>query len=364
MSILLFIVILAILIIAHEFGHFIAAKKSGIRVDEFGIGFPPRLLKKTYGETTYSINAFPVGGFVKIFGENPDEESINGKDSSRSFVHKSKLIQAWVISAGIIFNLLFAWILVSVGFMVGLPFSADDERYGDRVVSPILTIVQVMPGTPAETAGIKPGDKIIALYGSGDSLDTPGINTTKRFIAEHDEITFSYLRDKEIRTVNIVPAKGVLEGQKGIGISMDHAGILKLSPHEALYAGLLSTADLTGSTATSLLNFFKGLFTGSAVFSQVSGPVGIVGVVANASEQGFASLLLLTALISINLALINLLPFPALDGGRLFFILIEAIKGSSIKPIIANTANGIGFILLILLMVVVTYHDIVKLMTN
>src|SRR3989344_165617 len=155
MSILLFIVILALLILVHECGHFIAAKRAGIRVDEFGLGFPPRLWSKKFGETVYSLNTFPIGGFVKIFGENPNEESMHGKDSARSFVYASKLIQAWVIAAGIIFNILFAWLLFSVGFMVGLPFSAEDERYGARVSGAELVITQVFPKSPAEAAGVK-----------------------------------------------------------------------------------------------------------------------------------------------------------------------------------------------------------------
>jgi len=121
MSIILFIVILAALILVHELGHFIAAKRAGVRVDEFGIGFPPRLWQKKIGETVYSVNAFPIGGFVKIFGEDPNDESMKGKDSARSLTHKKRYVQAWIIGAGVVFNLLFAWLLISVGFMIGLP---------------------------------------------------------------------------------------------------------------------------------------------------------------------------------------------------------------------------------------------------
>ncbi len=368
MSIFLFIIILAVLILAHEFGHFIAAKRAGIRVDEFGIGFPPRLWKKKIGETTYSLNAFPVGGFVKIFGENPDDlpaqagESMHGKDVKRSFVHKSKWIQAWVVGAGIIFNLLLAWVLVSVGFMAGLPFSAEDEKYGARVEGAALTVTQVMPSSPAEVAGLKGGDYILALYAGADVLEDPGISSAQKFIGSHEELTLAYMREKEIRTVIVHPEDGVVDGRRAIGISMDNAGTLKLPVHEALYAGALTTASFTWATMVGIIEFFKNIFVGQADFSEISGPVGIVGIVGDASELGFVHLLSLVAIISINLAVINLLPFPALDGGRLFFILIEAIKGSPIKPAIANTANGIGFILLILLMVVVTYSDIAKIL--
>lgn len=142
---------------------------------------------------------------------------------------------------------------------------------------------------------------------------------------------------------------------------MDMVGTLTLPVFEALYVGAITTGELTWETAVGIFGFLKNVFVGHADFSEVSGPVGIIGIVGDASTLGIVHLASLVAMISINLAIINLLPFPALDGGRLFFLLIEAIKGSPIKPVIANTANGIGFILLILLMVVVTYHDIAKL---
>ena len=364
MSIILFIAILCVLIVAHELGHFLAAKKAGIRVDEFGVGFPPRLFKKKIGETTYSLNAFPVGGFVKIFGENPDEESIHGHDSKRSFVHKPKLIQAWVVSAGIIFNLLLAYVLISLGFVVGMPYSADDEKYGARVESAELTVNYVRQGSPAEIAGLQAGDTILALYGGGDTLENPHTKSTQDFIAAHKEITLAFKRDSGIRTVAVYPKVSADLGRPVVGISMDETGILKLPVHEAFFAGITATASVTWATVVGLFDFFKNVFTGQANFSEVSGPVGIVKMVGDASTLGVIYLISLTAMISINLAVINILPFPALDGGRLLFILVEAIKGSPIKPVVANSVNGIGFILLILLMVIVTYHDIAKLITG
>lgn len=360
MSILLFIVILALLILVHECGHFIAAKRAGIRVDEFGLGFPPRLWSKKFGETVYSLNTFPIGGFVKIFGENPDEESMHGKDSSRSFVHAPKFIQAWVIVAGIIFNILFACVLITVGFMIGLPYSADDARYGSRVTGAELVITQVFPKSPAESAGVKAGDKIIALYATGDVLEKPTTTLTQQFVAKHSEFTLAYKRGTEMVTTTMHPNDGFVAGRRAMGVAMDNAGILKLPVHQALYAGVLTTASLTWGTMVGILDFFKKIFIGQADFSEVAGPVGIVGVVGDSVALGFVHVLMLTAIISLNLAVINLLPFPALDGGRLFFILIEVIKGSPIKPVIANTANGIGFIILILLMIAVTYSDIAK----
>lgn len=361
MSIILFIIVLTVLVFVHELGHFLAAKRAGIRVDEFGIGFPPALFKKKVGETVYSINLFPVGGFVKIFGEDPNDESLKGHDAKRSLTHKPKLIQAWVLVAGITFNILFAWILVSFGFMVGVQYPADDETYGARVQNAQVIITQILPGSPAEVSGLKAGDNIVAIYSGTDVLEKPTTATTQQFIGAHNDVLLAYLRNKEIKTTNIITKEGIVEGRRAVGISMDYAGELKLPIHEALYAGFLTTASLTWGTIVGLADFFKNIFIGHADFSSVAGPVGIAGVVGEASASGFVNLLTLVAIISINLAVINLLPFPALDGGRLFFLLIEKIKGSPIKPVVANTANGIGFILLILLMVVVTYHDIARL---
>lgn len=360
MSIILFIIILTLLVFVHELGHFLAAKRAGIRVDEFGIGFPPRLWSKKAGETVYSINAFPVGGFVKIFGEDPNGESVQGSDAARSFVHKSKWAQASVVSAGVIFNLILAWITVSAGLVAGVPYSVDDSWYGARIENPALTIMTVAKGSPAEKAGLKSGDKIFSLASGSEILEDPHIESVQDFIASHKELSLSYQRGGEVAVAIIHPQGGLVEGRHAIGISMDMAGTLKLPFYEAIPAGFVMTGSLTRSTVVGIFEFFKNIFIGSVDFSGVSGPVGIVQVVSDASVLGWVHLLSLVAIISINLAVINLLPFPALDGGRLFFILIEWIKRSPIKPGVVNAANGIGFVLLIILMVVITYSDIVK----
>lgn len=364
MSIVLFVVILALLIFVHELGHFLVAKRAGIRVDEFGIGFPPRLWSKKVGETVYSINAFPVGGFVKIFGENPDEESIRGKDSARSFVHKPKWQQAAVVSAGVVFNILFAWILLSVGFMAGVPYSADGSYYGSRVKDAELTIISVAEHSPASSAGLKSGDHILSLASGKEVLDTLDMQSVQNFIGAHKEIVLAYQRGEERHTTMVRPEGGLVEGRSAIGISMDMAGTLTLPIHEAIVMGFTTTFSLTGQTIVGLFDFFSQMIFGNADFSSVSGPVGIVRIVSDASVLGLVHLISLTALISINLAVINLFPFPALDGGRLFFIIIETIKGSPIKPVVTNAVNGIGFVILILLMVLITYSDIVKIVTG
>lgn len=365
MSIILFIVILAVLILVHEFGHFIVAKRSGIRVDEFGVGFPPKIFGKKIGETEYTLNLFPIGGFVKIFGETPDEDSINGHDSKRSFVNKSKYIQAKVLVAGVFFNMLFAWLLLSVGFMVGLPPALSSTIKVDTPNNISLKVAEVSPGSPAEKAGLKIGDTILSIGSSDSVVLKPSAFDVQKFIAGNSKknIDITFKRGLLPQKTVVVSPTDTIAGVSGpaIGIGMDSVGKLKLPIHLALWEGAKLTANITELTFFGLMAFFGNLFSGNADFSSVAGPVGIIKIIGDASQSGLVYLLYLTALISVNLAIINLIPFPALDGGRLLFLFIEKIKGSQIKPKIANTINAIGFALLILLMVVITYSDIIKL---
>ncbi len=367
MNIIIFIVILLVLVVSHEFGHFIVAKKSGIRVDEFSFGFPPKLFGKKFGETTYNFNLLPLGGYVKIYGENPDEDSINGPDSKRSIVNKPRYIQAAVLLAGVAMNFLVAWLLLSIGFMSGLPSSTSSVPNGTKVENQALTITSVAKDSPAEKAGIKTGDKIISFETEKDStkLLSSELEATniQNFVKNHngEEIKVSLVRAQDPMEVVVIPEVNK-EGTPLVGISMDTIGTLKLPLHQAVWEGLKLSGDLFIGTVVGFYHLISSAVVGKADMSTLTGPVGIVGVVGDAAKFGFIYLLSFTALISINLAVINLVPFPALDGGRLLFLLIEKIKGSRIKPQIANMVNMIGFALLMLLMVIITYHDIVKLL--
>jgi len=368
MSIIIFLIILLVLVVSHEFGHFIVAKKFGIRVDEFAFGFPPKLFGKKYGETTYNFNALPLGGYVKIFGENPDEESMNGPDSKRSFVNKPVYIQACVLLAGVTMNFLLAWFLISVGFISGLPSSVSSAPDGIKVTNQALTVTSVLAKSPAEVGGLKTGDKIISLETKTDSTkvmsSNMGAESVQTFVKNHNEedVKISLIRGKEPMTVTVTPKKDVVSGNSMIGISMDVIGTLRLPVHIAVWEGLKLSYDLSIVTALGFYHLIADAVMGQGSIAGITGPVGIVGVVGDAAKFGFVYLLSFTALISINLAVINLIPFPALDGGRLLFLLIEKIKGSKIKPEIANMVNLIGFGILMLLMVFITYQDIVKLL--
>lgn len=371
MTIVIFVVILAILIVSHELGHFLAAKWSGIRVDEFGLGFPPRLFGFTKGETTYSLNIIPFGGFVKIFGENPDDESISGADSKRSLVNKPRWIQAIVLAAGITFNLILAWLVISLGFAIGLPTPEEEAQTFAYHTPAKLLIAGVMPESPAEAAGIRAGDEIVSLSSASETLSGElQVAAVQEFIASRPEqkISLSYRRgavfknpDLPVEELTVVPETGIVGEQAAIGVSLDRIAIARASIPRALWEGLTLTIDLTYLTAKSILFFIIDAFRGEGALSAVTGPVGLVGLVGDARTLGFVYLLSFMAIISINLAVINLIPFPALDGGRLLFLLIEKVKGSAIKPSVANKVNLVGFALLLLLMAVVTYSDIAKL---
>jgi regulator of sigma E protease len=361
MSAILFIVILAVLVFVHELGHFLIAKKAGVRVDEFAVGFPPKLFSFKKGETTYSINLIPFGGYVKIFGEDPNEESTTGKDASRSLVNKPKYIQIAVLIGGILFNILFAWLLISVSLMSGYKMPVESATY--PVTNTKITILSVLENSPAKKAGLMAGDEIILMKeGSSVSITPQEVPDVQKFISESkSKIQISYERGSEIKTVDVEPVLGITGDNKAIGISMSKVGEVHLSFFKALWEGVKLTYEVIYQTFFGLLDFFGKAFRGKADISQVSGPIGIAGLVGDASSFGFIYLLGFTAFISINLAVINFMPFPALDGGRIFFIIIEAIIRRPISPKILNFVNALGFIFLIGLMLYVTYFDIIKL---
>ncbi len=366
MSVIIFIVILLVLVLSHEFGHFIVAKKSGVRVDEFSFGFPPKLFGKKIGETEYNFNLLPLGGYVKIHGE--DAGDIDDLDKDRSLEHKPWYIKAAVLVAGVTMNFLVAWLLLSIGFISGLPTSVEMAPVGSRVNNAALTIVNVSPNSPALKAGMKSGDKILSVSVNNNTnmaSIVDGINTESihDFVLSHptDQINFSLMRGNKLEDISVKPS--LLNGSDTpmVGISMDMIGTLSLPVHRAVWEGLKLTSSLTVKTAVGLYGLLKDSLMGHGNLSSVTGPIGIVGIVGDAVNFGFIYLISFMALISINLVVINMIPFPALDGGRLLFLLIEKIKGSKIKKKIANAVNLIGFSLLMILMLVITYNDIMKL---
>lgn len=357
MTILIFILILVCLILAHEFGHFIVAKAFKIRVDEFGIFFPPRIFAFKWGETEYSLNSLPFGGFVRIFGEDGET------GDERSFARKSRWKQAAVIAAGIVFNLLLAWILLAAGYMYGIQTPVEHEGVG-IVQNAKPTIAGILPGSPADKAGLKAGDTVESVITGTSQLEPNATaDEIRNFIAEHQNETIGFTVDRAGETVQALakPVDGIVEGKKVVGVDLDDVGILKLPPHLALVQGAVLGKNITIQTAQGLGGFFSSIVRGKANFSEVSGPIGITNIGSDAVKEGFISTIILTALISINLAILNLLPIPGLDGGRLLFIIIEGITQRPISKRISYILTLTGFGLLILLMLVASYHDVARL---
>jgi len=351
---LIFLIVLAVLIFVHELGHFLAARASGIRVDAFKIGFGPRLIHWKRGDTEYGVNLIPFGGFVKIHGENPDEESTSGADAHRSFATKPRWKQVIVLASGVLFNFIFAWLIYSVVFMAGV--TATSDSFGTSVGSfsnERIMITLISPGSPADKAGLK----------EGDVLPGTSIEAIQNEISDSmgSQLAFEYMRNGETKTVDVTPVTGLVADKYAIGIAMDEVGDLHFSFFSAIGQSFRYTLIMIKGTAAGLYGFVASIFHGTANLSDVSGPVGIAGIVGNAASLGFTYLLMITALISINLGVINVIPFPALDGGRILFVLIEGIIRRRISPRFTNTVNAVGFGLLMILMIVVTWKDVARL---
>lgn len=370
MSVILFFVVLFVLILVHEWGHFIVAKKTNMRVDEFGIGFPPRLLKKQWGETLYSLNALPIGGFVRIWGENYEDkkegeegaEIAVDSDSSRAFSARPKWAQALVLIAGVTMNVLFAWFLFTLTFAIGVPTAVEEATAGPDAE---LYIAQTIPDSPA--TALLPGSVILEVKSESETLTHPTPSAVTELVTNTAgaPLLVEYRFGDSTETIELVPVQGLIANDPeryAIGASLALVEIQSQPLHTAMFNGLKMTYEGFTGISVGLYTLVKESFVGTADFSQIAGPVGIVGLVGDAAAYGFTALLTFTAIISLNLAVINLLPFPALDGGRLLFVAIETITRRPIPPEWAGRLNLVGFALLMILMIAVTYNDIARLL--
>lgn len=370
MTILLFIIILAVLILSHEFGHFIVAKKSGIRVEEFGLGFPPRLFGIKKGETLYSFNLIPFGGFVKIEGEDGPGEPFGGIDDkegkysrdSKSFWAKPAYIKAAVLVAGVFFNLLFAYLLFVVISWAGTPVNIGDETPAGVRDTRVL-IGSVAPGSPAAENNLIIGDTITRLEHKGSSADIERISDVQEFVAQYpgEIINLTLLRNNTEEVIPIFARPNPPPEEGSLGISLLRIGIVE----KPWYVALLDGAKMLGRSMYLVVMGFYDIISialaGEDTSQYLAGPVGIVSLVGQSMDLGFLFLLQFTAILAVHLAIINLVPFPALDGGRLFFLLIETIIRRPLPRTFTNYANTLGFFILIGLMLLITVSDVKKL---
>lgn len=338
MTILVVIIGIALLILIHEFGHFIVAKKMGLLVEEFGIGFPPRFWSKKIGETVYSVNFLPFGGFVKIYGEDPSAAK-GGEDPNRhrAFYSQSVWKRVLIVTAGVVMNFLLGWFLISLIFAIGTP--------------KVVLISDVIPGSPAALAGILPQDQVRGFQSASELVSFINQNRGK-------EISITVWRNGEDVKIKATPR---LVEEAALGVALAEAGIERHSLLGSLVEGLKTAATIVASILAAFANLIWGFLTQGKVLIDFVGPIGIFGVASQAGSLGFLYLVQLIAMISLNLAVLNVLPFPALDGGRLLFVLIEKIKGSPFSANFERNANAAGFLFLLLLMIAITIRDVVRL---
>ena len=358
MTILLVILILVALIIIHELGHFIAAKISGVKVQEFGVGYPPRAFRfGKVGDTEYTLNWIPFGGFVRLFGDEGERERGRG-----AFVDAGRFKQAIILSAGVLMNVAPGYGLLVAAYGLGIPRPVDSPGPGVR-----LYISDVVPRSPAEAGGIRPGDELISMEDqNGIALEAPTPETVRDYVADRGgkRVTVSFKHNDIPTSVEVIPANAVIEGAAGrpaLGIGLVFVSSAPLPPWEAAQAAGETTIYGLQSVAQNLWAILKGALMGAPNLRDIVGPVGLVSVVGEASQAGIAQVLALAGFISINLAVINLFPIPALDGGRLFILAVETLIRRPASKLAVHLLNMIGITAIILLMIVVTYQDIARL---
>jgi regulator of sigma E protease len=367
MSVLLFLVILVVLVLVHELGHFFVAKLFHVRVEEFGIGYPPRAFTLgRLGDTEYTINWVPFGGFVRLLGEDKGS-ALPPSEKRVSFIYSAWYKKAAILVAGVICNILLGVVLFSFAASYGAPVTIDEDSY--LAPKARMMITQVYQGTPAESAGFKAGDIVTNVHTTKDELKDIKPSTFAAFTGAHggQRMMMTVVREGKEESLDVAPAQNVLEGDAStpaIGVSLGFVLQERVPLYQTIPIGVREAKDWFIQVAEGLWALIAGIFTGESKIGDVSGPVGIAVHVGEWYQLGIAHLLYFVGIISVNLAVINLIPIPALDGGRLLFVLIERVIRRDIPEVYANALNTVGFLAIIALMIVVTYNDIFKLVTG
>ncbi len=344
-SIVAFLVMIVVLILVHELGHFVSARATGVRVDEFGLGFPPRLLSVKRGETLYSLNAIPLGGFVKMAGE--EDPKVPG-----SLAGKSIGTRLLVLSAGSLMNFLLPLLLLSIAFMIP----------HNLVIGQVM-IEEVAPDSPAARAGIKPGDTILSanekpMNNNSDLYRYIQLNLGKEvtLLVQHSDST--------IENVQVTPRWKPPEGQGATGIVIITSNPTIIRQHypfwKAIPMGVGDCIEIFVLFKNGIVSMIIG-----AIPAKVTGPIGIAQMTGEIAKAGISPLLEFAAFISINLAIINIFPLPALDGGRIAFVLLEWVRrGKRISPKAEGLVHAIGFAMIITFILAVTYQDIIRIVSG
>lgn len=342
--------ILGTLIIVHELGHFMAAKLGGVGVEKFSLGFPPKLIGKKWGDTEYLISAIPLGGYVKLVGQDPQDEEA---DPTRSYSTKTVAVRMQVVLAGPLFNLLFAAVILAVIHMIGIP-------------SLTTKIGEVKEGSPAKKAGLLSGDRVVAIEGNAlrewDKMteivhQSPGKDLEIVIERESRQISFR-IRPEAQKVPNIFGE----EKQVGL-IGIAPAGELiyqRYNPLIAIYKGFEKTYQIIHFTVISIVKLIQGVIPAKTI----GGPISIIQMAGEQARQGWLNWMFFVALLSVNLGILNLLPVPILDGGHIFFLLIEGFWGKPISVQKQEMAQRVGLLLLISLMLFAFYNDIMRLLGN
>lgn len=358
LSILITLVSLVGLLALHEFGHFVLAKKFGVEVEEFGIGYPPRIFGKKIGQTVYSLNLLPFGAFVKIYGEE------GGKMEERSFKSKPIWQRTLIVLGGVVTFWIVAVLLFTfVAGNWGLPVAVEDEANAS-LVDPKVQIVQVMPDSPAEKAGIKIGDIIKKVESQGVELETDKVKEIAQFTDFHrgKRVVVTLQREKEILETSLVPRISPPENEGPMGVGLTRTALKLYSWTKAPIEAILLTGRITLAVPRILGNVLLKSFRGQEIPGEIEarGPIGIGQLMAQAANQGINYFLYFVAIISIHVAIFNILPIPPADGGRLLFLGVEKIKGEAIDPKLEKNINAFFFTLLLIIMVFVTIKDIAR----
>jgi regulator of sigma E protease len=386
-ALILFLLVLGVLVFIHELGHFIAAKKNGVKVEEFGLGYPPRAWGKKVGETLYSLNIIPLGGFVKVFGEEYHEEKkIDPEEKKRAFIYKKPWQKAVILVAGVTMNLIlgvtiYYFLLGTNNFMSEpLPLIREYQfPFGEQQKN--VLIAGVLEDTSAAEAGVTFGDVIyqIRVEGSdtyGDWTEVSSaeslIDTINQSEGETVYLDVRNVRDNEEKVVTVVPQMNEELGRAVIGISLiESVTLVYQSTVQKLFAGFMHSYNILAynfSTLGSLISMSFETRDISPVSQSVAGPVGIFSLVSeitsSSGEKLVRNLLDFTALLSISLAFMNILPIPVLDGGRLMLVIYEWIARKPVNPSIERKLNLAGLAILLTLIVLVTFNDIYRLITN